>query len=588
MTAADAAPLARMPGGAAARAGPRWLPWVALPLVAGASGLTKVRDPDVWWRVRTGELIWTTGAIPTTDPFSHTAEGPWNCVEPATNLLLFAVHAALGPDGLSWATAAFALVLGVALAALVPRAAAAGDVAGPAGAAAGLALAAAHFRFGPKPDLLAFAAFGALLALLHAAEQRHARRWLWLAPPLVLVWGSLHRSSTLALPVLVAAAAAWAATPRHRPLVMPTVAALAATVLAIAITPGMLRSYASTAAVLSTAAYVSYLPEWQPLTLRRAWEAMPALLPLGGAWLLLAPWPRRAHFGTLIVLGTGALALRHARMAPFFAVALAPEVAWGLSRALDRRRGVIERRARPALVSAALWSVGLGALTLAYLGAPPTTWGAGVHHFRRPVDAARFLAAHPPPGRMYNSFNFGSYLLYALAPAQRVFIDGRNDQVYRPELFTAVSRAPSDPATLASLLTTYDVSYAVLECTGLVATTHLGLYRDPGWTLVYLDDQAAVMVRQAPATAGYLARHGYDELRPDTALLRVSNPRGDPRSAALAGEVLRHVAETPRSIRARLLASAVHFHAGRQAAAVAEREAAEALARERGVSLPAR
>ncbi|HOU90512.1 MAG TPA: hypothetical protein PLU22_05670, partial [Polyangiaceae bacterium] len=188
MTAADAAPLARMPGGAAARAGPRWLPWVALPLVAGASGLTKVRDPDVWWRVRTGELIWTTGAIPTTDPFSHTAEGPWNCVEPATNLLLFAVHAALGPDGLSWATAAFALVLGVALAALVPRAAAAGDVAGPAGAAAGLALAAAHFRFGPKPDLLAFAAFGALLALLHAVEQRHARRWLWLAPPLVLVW----------------------------------------------------------------------------------------------------------------------------------------------------------------------------------------------------------------------------------------------------------------------------------------------------------------------------------------------------------------------------------------------------------------
>jgi len=589
VTGADAAsPLARTPGTAAGGGAPRWLPWAALPLAAAASGITKVRDPDVWWRIRTGEWIWTTGAIPTTDPFSHTADGPWNCVEPAANLLLFAVHAALGPGGLSWATAAFALALGLALAALVPRAAATGDAAGPAGAAAGLALAAAHFRFGPKPDLLAFAAFGALLALLHAVEQLHARRWLWLVPPLVLVWGSLHRSSTLALPVLLAAAAAWTAKPRHRSLVLPTAAAAVATVLAIAITPGMLRSFTSTTAVLSTADYVRYLPEWQPLTLRRAWEAMPALIPLGGAWVLLALWPRRTHFGTLVVLGTGALAWRHARLAPFLAVALAPEVAWGLSRALDRHRCAIERRARPALARAALFAVGLGALALAYLRAPPTTWGAGVHHLRRPADAARFLAAHPPPGRMYNSFNYGSFLLYALAPAQRVFIDGRNDQVYRPEFFAAVSRAPSDPATLASLLSTYDVSYAVLECTSLVATTHLGLYRDPGWSLVYLDDQAAVMVRRAPETAAYLARHAYEELRPDTALLRVSNPRGDPRGAALAAEVLRLVVETPRSIRAHLLAAAVHLHAGRRAAAEVERETAAALARERGVSLPVR
>ncbi len=576
------------PADAGTRSFTRWLPWAALPLAAGASGLTKVRDPDVWWRVRTGELIWTTGSIPTTDPFSHTAEGPWNCVEPAANLLLFAFHATLGPAGLSWATAAFALVLGTSLAALVTRAAGGGAAAGAAGAAAGLALAAAQFRFGPKPDLLSFAAFGALLALLHEVERRRSARWLWLVPPLVLLWGSLHRSSALALPVLLAAVTTWGIAPRHRRLVLPTVAALTVTALAVAVTPGMVRSYASSAGVVSTAAYVRYLPEWQPLTPRRLWEAMPALIPLGAAWFLLAPVPRRLHFGTLVALGTGVLAWRHARLAPFFAVALAPEVAWGLARALNRHRDAIERHARPGLVGAALWAVGLGALAFAYLRTPNTTWGPGVHHFRRPAEAARFLATHPPPGRMYNSFNYGSYLLYALAPAQPVFIDGRNDQVYRPEFFAAVSRAPSDAGTLAELVRTHDVSFAVLECTSLVTTSHTWLYRNPDWTLVYLDDQAAVMVREAPATTAYLREHGYDELRPDTALLRVAAPRRDPRSQALAAEVLRHVAESPRSIRAHLLASAVHLYAGRPTAAGAEREIAEALARERGVSIPGR
>ena len=35
-------------------------------------------DIDFWWHLKTGELIATTGVIPTTDPFSYTVPGrPW-------------------------------------------------------------------------------------------------------------------------------------------------------------------------------------------------------------------------------------------------------------------------------------------------------------------------------------------------------------------------------------------------------------------------------------------------------------------------------------------------------------------------------
>jgi len=29
-------------------------------------------DPDMWWPLKTGEVIWTTHTIPTTDMFSYT------------------------------------------------------------------------------------------------------------------------------------------------------------------------------------------------------------------------------------------------------------------------------------------------------------------------------------------------------------------------------------------------------------------------------------------------------------------------------------------------------------------------------------
>jgi hypothetical protein len=43
-----------------------------------------------------------------------------------------------------------------------------------------------------------------------------------------------------------------------------------------------------------------------------------------------------------------------------------------------------------------------------------------------PVEAARFLDESPPPGRMFNSYNWGGYLMFA-APNVPVYVDGRTD-----------------------------------------------------------------------------------------------------------------------------------------------------------------
>src|SRR5207237_507454 len=43
------------------------------------------------------------------------------------------------------------------------------------------------------------------------------------------------------------------------------------------------------------------------------------------------------------------------------------------------------------------------------------------------AEVASLLAARDPPGRLYNEMTTGGALIWKLAPARRVFVDGRGD-----------------------------------------------------------------------------------------------------------------------------------------------------------------
>ncbi len=562
----------------------RWLIWAVLPFAIFVSGLFKVRDLDVWWRVRTGDWIWSHRSIPDIDPFSHTADGAWNCVEPAGNLFLFAFHALFGQIGLSWAGATLALALALCAIALARFVAQEETRLGAIFVAVGLFVSVANFRFGPKPEMFSLCGVALLLLLLHYVEQ--TRRWklLFLAPGLVLLWAWLHRGSTVSIPIVGAASLAWALGRDTRKLALLAIAALLLSLVALLLSPGMAEGVSSAASVVSNSAYTKNIGEWQPLTWTAVTSTMPLLIPMVILWVLVAPVQRRVHFGTLVVLGLGFMAFRHVRFAPLWALAMMPEIAWGFSRALHNYRERIDSSVRPRVFLSLLVAAGLAAIALPYLNRPVSTWGPGVTDFRRPAAAATFLAANPPPGRMFNTFNYGSYLLYSLGPAQKVFIDGRNDQLYNPEFFSQAAVTPGNNHVLEQLVTQYDVSYAVLQCTKIVNRSYLWLYHHPQWQLVYLDDNTAVLVKRTSETELYLERHGYQELNPSTALPRLLAPQNDPDYEKLAEEVLRNLNESPNSVRAHYLAAKVHRNAGNKRAYEAELEILRQIAIDRNIS----
>ncbi len=73
-------------------------------------------DTDTWWHLKSGQLMWDTGQILRTDPFSHTAAGqPWIDHGWLVQVMLWPIYRATGLAGLALllaaiVTAAFALV----------------------------------------------------------------------------------------------------------------------------------------------------------------------------------------------------------------------------------------------------------------------------------------------------------------------------------------------------------------------------------------------------------------------------------------------------------------------------------------------
>jgi hypothetical protein len=119
-----------------------------------------------------------------------------------------------------------------------------------------------------------------------------------------------------------------------------------------------------------------------------------------------------------------------------------------------------------------------------------------------PVQAVEYLRHHPIPGPMFNDYGFGGYLLWAMGPEHKVFIDGRADLYEETGAFSDyVHIVELKPDTLA-LLQSYHIQSCLLMRDASLATALAAL---PGWQRVYTDDLAALFVR-SPKSGQMVAR----------------------------------------------------------------------------------
>jgi hypothetical protein len=540
---------------------------LGLVVVVVALAVRTIGDPDLGWHLATGRSIVEHRAIPRVDDvaFSH---GAVRYATVLADVLFYGASRAFGDRGLQVLAGVVAAAIGGVLALAGRR--------GPAAwLAASLALASMNAWVELRPATLSFLLLAVQATLLDRhrrhPDTRAGRVALVGLVPLAFVWANVHGLVALgcgiSLAYLVYRAFCTAARGRLGN-VLPLADA------------GDLRATASAVAVSLVAASINTagprlllgafrfdeelvgITEWAPTTasllLQR--EPLAVVVAIVAALGIVigrddGDRARRAPsaFDAGIVL-VSILAMAHTtRLIPVAVVLMTPVAARRLSFALPKASVVPLLAGASTLAPAALFVV-----------APTTSLGRGFEPSILPVEATAWIERAEPAGRMWNFWPFGGYLAWRLGPSREVFMDGRNTLARSRELVVRANRSIVDGAAFDELAREYGMEWAISSASASDPASGAGIARTAGWSLVYLDDVAAVYVRTAGPNGG-LGREGYRILRhttsPEAALTIATTGTGQQR-AALAHDGALAEAQGKSSTRSTFLAACGAIAAG--------------------------
>jgi hypothetical protein len=250
--------------------------------------------------------------------------------------------------------------------------------------------------------------------------------------------------------------------------------------------------------------FIDHINEWGAPNLRQAWYFKYYLL--GILFLLTFSRPKINWTNRLLLMFFINTALNHLRnisLAGFFLTPLLAELLTPWSRQLRARFAAPQPAQRQLALSP--WTGPLATFFLAaslgaasYANSPlwqrlnPILFPLSA---KFPAQAVQYLDEHPLPGKMLNEYFIGGYLLYALAPPQKVFIDGRAD-MYGEKIFGDYLKIVQLNEATDRLLGKYEVDWVIFP-----VKEPLLLYLKAGgqWTGVYRDRQVEILQRNHSA-----------------------------------------------------------------------------------------
>ncbi|MFC1511844.1 hypothetical protein ACFL5H_01450 [Candidatus Latescibacterota bacterium] len=154
------------------------------------------------------------------------------------------------------------------------------------------------------------------------------------------------------------------------------------------------------------------------------------------------------------------------------------------------------KRAVPPLSFVLILCVGMLSIAETLRYTPSLEYTGTNDESRVPVREAAFLVNHHLPGPLFHNYTTGAYLIWAVYPRYKVFIDPR----YRPYLATGVWEDYTiffyspDQAHLNALTDKYPFNTIIMNHRSKPEFVQFLVY-SPDWQLVYFDRVAAVFVR---------------------------------------------------------------------------------------------
>jgi hypothetical protein len=453
-----------------------------------------ILDLDLWWHLRVGDWILQHRAFPHTGLFSRTAAGqPWIAYSWGYELLLSRAYAWFGLMGIGLFEVLMTLAVAYAVYGMAHR------LSGRFWLSCLLAVAACFGFLVPVYALRCFSMvlFTVMLTLILEAKRSGRVQLLYWLPLTFLLWANLHIQFIygiavvglfVAVNLLQRLANSWGIAPGF--LVQPTFPALALTailaacLLATCIGPYSFHLYQVIYGYAKAKAAYTLVSELQAPDFSH--YSHYAELLLAAAAFVAVGWKKEIDLFKLMLLAVAsALAFRTVRDGWFLNITAAACIADSPLREASHDPGetLSENLVVAGIVVMALW----------WLAPSMEFTPSGLERAMRrelPVGAVKFLRENPRPGPLYNTFDWGGFLIWSM-PDYPVAIDGRTD-LYGDELderFTLTARGVSykdDPYLNESRLILLQQKNILVKF----------LTADPRFELVYQDGLAVVFVRR--------------------------------------------------------------------------------------------
>jgi hypothetical protein len=417
--------------------------WLTLPhlltaLVFVAIFVMAVRmpaDTDTWWHLRSGQYIVETRSIPSTDPFSHTFEGQlltyhgW-----LAQVFWYGLFALGGWPGVSLGLAAlvtigFGLVWQVTPGNLYIRS-----------FSAILGALTSAVVWVARPHMLSFVLAGLVLLLLEKYK-RSGSRWIYALPLITVVWANVHGGYAIAF-MLVSAYVAGETLDRltghdHDPVLTwrqigGLIGVAIISLAVVAINPHGWQTWAYPFRTVGIGVLRDFIQEWRSpdfhLAMTWPFVAMMAL-----TLAAMGRTPHRVDWTALALVGMWAVwSLFAWRNVGLYGLLTVPVLAgyataaWGHYLPTGELSPLSQRRVFSLLNWLLLAVIVLAAAVRIAVTLSPQAYLAAEEKYL-PAGAVRFIQAEKPAGPLFNSYNWGGYLIFKLWPDYQVYIDGRTD-----------------------------------------------------------------------------------------------------------------------------------------------------------------
>jgi hypothetical protein len=506
----------------------------------------EIYDSDFWWHLRTGQYIAEKHTLPFPDPFSWTTATAHDVYpgeartrrfnlthEWLAQVIFYAVWRTGGSAGIV-AARAMTLTAFCALTGLIAFRRR-GNIYVALAAALAAASVAQEFAL-DRPYLFTWLLLALTMAILEF------RRGLWLLPPLFAVWANCHSGYFLGWAVL----GAWCL---ESLLLRRPDAALWAlsglSVLASGLNPNgfqVLRTLLDYRGSYLTSRLIEWARPvlWPPSAFSVLLVVAAAVMIWARRQVRIADWLMFAAFAAAVVTAQRNTILA-GLIAPIMLAAYAP---W--PRSLRWRFAAAYPYAVAGLL---LVGIAAGVARGSFFQLRTADW-------RVPKGAADFLVSHQITQPMFNTYEYGGYLIWRLWPGQRTFIDGRalSESVFQDYARILYNHDASDGLPSGEeLLNRYNIQVIVMNtfeyATGPVYLLAPAL-ADPAqttWKLVYNDAQALVFMRTPPP--GVQALNSLDVLShmEDECGLHIEHEPASPRCARSLGQIFTKIGDYARA-----------------------------------------